>query len=41
MSKAGVILMPLDGEALAEKTVIRVANPDLALCEVLEMLAPP
>lgn len=41
MSKAGVILMPLDGERPPGKTVIRVADPDLAVCEVLNMLASP
>ena len=40
-SQAGVVLMPLDGEAPADKTTIRVADPDLALCEVLRLLAPP
>ena len=34
-SAAGVVLMPLEGEAPAGKTVIRVADPDLALCEVV------
>lgn len=33
--------MPLEGDASAEKNVIRVADPDLVLCEVLKMLAPP
>ncbi len=40
-SKAGVILLPLEGDAPAEKTIIRVADPDLALCEVLKMPATP
>ncbi len=40
-SRAGVILMPLECEAPAEKTVIRVADPDLAMCKVLKMFASP
>lgn len=40
-SEAGVVLMPLEGEPLPQKTVIRVADPDLALCEVLKMFARP
>jgi UDP-3-O-[3-hydroxymyristoyl] glucosamine N-acyltransferase len=40
-TRAGVVLMPLEGEAPAGKTIIRVPDPDWALCEVLKMLAPP
>ena len=39
-SKAGVILIP-ESCSLADRTVIRVADPDDALCSVLEWLAPP
>jgi UDP-3-O-[3-hydroxymyristoyl] glucosamine N-acyltransferase len=40
-SKAGIVLMPTEGEAPAGKTTIRVPDPDLALCQVLELFAPP
>lgn len=40
-SGAGVILMPLEGQAPPNKTIIRVADPDVALCEVLTLLSPP
>jgi UDP-3-O-[3-hydroxymyristoyl] glucosamine N-acyltransferase len=40
-SKAGIVLMPAEGEAPAGKTTIRVSDPDLALCQVLECFAPP
>ncbi|MHC5108942.1 MAG: UDP-3-O-(3-hydroxymyristoyl)glucosamine N-acyltransferase [Planctomycetota bacterium] len=39
-TRASVILMPLEGEAPPEKTIIRVADPDLTMCEVLKILAP-
>jgi UDP-3-O-[3-hydroxymyristoyl] glucosamine N-acyltransferase len=40
-SRAGIVLMPNDGEAPADRTAIRVEDPDLALCEVLKLFAPP
>lgn len=40
-TRAGVVLVPADCAAPAEKTVIGVADPDLALCDVLEWLRPP
>jgi UDP-3-O-[3-hydroxymyristoyl] glucosamine N-acyltransferase len=40
-SKAGVVLMPPEMAAPAHMTVIRVEDPDLALCQVLGFLAPP
>ncbi len=40
-TKAGVVLMPGEMPAPPGKTVIRVADPDLALCDVLKLLAPP
>lgn len=40
-SRAGVVLLPPDCEAPAGRTLIRVADPDLAMCEVLRQLAPP
>ena len=38
---AGVVLVPEDCAVVAERTVIRVPDPDLALCEALLALAPP
>lgn len=40
-SGAGVALVPLHIETPDQMTVIRVSDPDLALCEVLELMAPP
>lgn len=40
-SKAGVLLLPEQCAPLVDRTVIRVADPDAAMCEVLELLAPP
>ena len=40
-TEAGVVLVPEDCEVPAGKTVIRVSDPDAALCEVLRCLAPP
>ena len=40
-SKAGVVLLPEDCTLPPDRTVIRVADPDAALCEVLRYLAPP
>ncbi|MFH1746706.1 MAG: UDP-3-O-(3-hydroxymyristoyl)glucosamine N-acyltransferase [Planctomycetota bacterium] len=40
-SRAGVVLIPADCEPPADRTLIRVADPDLALCTVLRYLAPP
>ncbi len=40
-SKAGVLLLPERCEPLADRTVIMVVDPDAAMCEVLELLAPP
>jgi UDP-3-O-[3-hydroxymyristoyl] glucosamine N-acyltransferase len=39
-SEAGVILVPLDCDLSLGCTLIRVADPDLAICLALEMLAP-
>ena len=39
-SRAGVVLMPPEMAAPAHMTVIRVEDPDLALCQVLSFLAP-
>jgi len=39
-SAAEVVLLPLDGEAPPDKTAIRVPDPDLALVEILKLLAP-
>ncbi len=40
-SRAAVVLLPRDCEVPAGQTAIRVADPDLALCEALRCLAPP
>lgn len=40
-SKAGVILVPEGCSLPVDRTVICVADPDAALCDVLEYLAPP
>ena len=40
-SNARVVLMPREMAAPAHLTVIRVEDPDLALCQVLELFAPP
>jgi len=40
-SKAGVLLVPTDCSLPPGLTVIRVADPDLALCEALTYLSPP
>ena len=40
-SRAGVVLVPPDVDSPADKTTIRVPDPDLALCEVLKLFAPP
>jgi UDP-3-O-[3-hydroxymyristoyl] glucosamine N-acyltransferase len=40
-SKAGILLLPQDVDVPAGRTVIRVADPDIALCEVLAALSPP
>ncbi len=40
-SKAGVLLVPLECSPSTGQTVIHVTDPDLALCEVLTLLAPP
>lgn len=40
-SRAGVVLVPRGFEVSADRTAIRVADPDLALCEALRLLAPP
>ena len=40
-SRAGVVLVPPECEVPPDKTVIRVPDPDLALCAVLRCLAPP
>ncbi len=40
-SDAGVVLVPADCDAIENKTLIKVADPDLALCDLLTALAPP
>ncbi len=40
-SSAGVVLMPLECPVPPGRTAIRVADPDLAMCDVLRWLAPP
>ncbi len=40
-SAAGVVLVPVGGAVSTERTVIRVADPNLALCTALAALAPP
>jgi len=40
-SKAGVVLVPKESSPPAGHTIIRVADPDMALCEALRCLAPP
>lgn len=40
-SSAGVILMTLDADPPPNKTVIRVPDPDLALCRILQLIGPP
>ena len=40
-SRAGVVLLPKDLTLPAGRTVIRVADPDVALCDILRYLAPP
>ena len=40
-SQAGVVLVPLDFPVPPGRTVIRVPDPDLALCDVLRRLGPP
>ena len=40
-SRAGVVLVPADCDVRAGHTLIRVSDPDLALCTALECLAPP
>jgi len=40
-SRASVALIPADCDAPGGRTVIRVADPDLAVCDVLGWLAPP
>lgn len=40
-SQAGVLLLPPDLDSPPGKTVILVADPDLAMCDVLKMFAPP
>jgi len=40
-SNAGVLLMPLNSDPPPGKTVILVADPDVALCEALRALSPP
>jgi UDP-3-O-[3-hydroxymyristoyl] glucosamine N-acyltransferase len=40
-SKAGIVLVPEGCSAPPGRTVVRVADPDVAVCEVLEYLAPP
>jgi UDP-3-O-[3-hydroxymyristoyl] glucosamine N-acyltransferase len=40
-SQAAVVLVPSDCEVPAGRTAIHVADPDLALCDVLRWLAPP
>ncbi len=40
-SKAGVLLVQQDCLLPPDRTVIRVADPDAAVCDVLEYLAPP
>ncbi len=40
-SNAGVLLTPRQGSLLGERTIIRVDDPDVAVCEVLKLLAPP
>jgi UDP-3-O-[3-hydroxymyristoyl] glucosamine N-acyltransferase len=39
-SRAGAMIMSLEGTAPPGKTVIRVRDPDVALCRVLELLGP-
>lgn len=40
-SSAGVVVIPERCEAPADRTTIRVPDPDLAICAVLEALRPP
>ncbi|MGD8454543.1 MAG: UDP-3-O-(3-hydroxymyristoyl)glucosamine N-acyltransferase [Phycisphaerae bacterium] len=40
-SQAGVVLAPPECPVPEDRTVIRVSDPDLALCDVLRRLAPP
>jgi UDP-3-O-[3-hydroxymyristoyl] glucosamine N-acyltransferase len=40
-TSAAVVLVPADCEVPVDRTVIRVPDPDVALCEVLRCLAPP
>jgi UDP-3-O-[3-hydroxymyristoyl] glucosamine N-acyltransferase len=37
---AAAVLVPLDTEVPEGRTIIRVADPDLAMCEVLKLLGP-
>ena len=39
-TNAGAVLVPRDGEVPAGRTVIRVADPDLAMCHALEWFHP-
>jgi UDP-3-O-[3-hydroxymyristoyl] glucosamine N-acyltransferase len=40
-SRAAAIILPQDADAIADKTLIRVADPDAAMIATLELLAPP
>lgn len=40
-SAAGAVLMPLDCEAPAGRTAVRVRDPELVLCDLLSWLGPP
>lgn len=40
-SKAGALLIPQECSISTGQTVIRVSDPDLALCDVLRLMAPP
>ncbi|MHC4695305.1 MAG: UDP-3-O-(3-hydroxymyristoyl)glucosamine N-acyltransferase [Planctomycetota bacterium] len=40
-SRAGVVLVPRDCEVPSVRNIIRVADPDVAMCVALECLAPP
>lgn len=40
-SQAGVVIVPENCAVPQERTIIRVADPDLAMCEVLRTLGPP
>lgn len=41
VTRAGAVLVPRDMDGTPGVTVIRVADPDLALCDVLAWLSPP